>query len=96
MAVNTLTTLVILSILIEFTIEIIKNSFPTIKDYKTQILSIILGIAVSITTTTGLLSALDIETTVPLIDYFLTGLIISRGSNVVHDLIKKLKTNTAT
>ncbi|WP_350344451.1 hypothetical protein PRVXT_000865 [Proteinivorax tanatarense] len=94
MTVNTLTTLVILAILVEFTIEIIKNSFPSLKDYKTQILSIIFGVAISITTRTGLLAALNIDTTTPIIDYFLTGLIISRGSNVVHDLIKKLNAKT--
>jgi hypothetical protein len=42
-------------------------------------------------TATGLLTSLGVRLSVPWIDYFLTGLIISRGSNFIHDLLTKLR-----
>ena len=39
----------------------------------------------------GLLSLFDIVPFYPLLDYLLTGLIISRGSNIIHDLVSRLK-----
>lgn len=87
---GTLSTVLVLSLLVEITTEIIKNSFPFVRDARTQFCSMILGVIISFATTTGILSALEIYIAVPALDFFITGLIISRGSNIVHDLIKKI------
>lgn len=90
---STLTTVLVLSLLVEITTEIIKSSFPFIKDFRTQFVSMILGVIISFATSTGVFSALDIKISIPALDFFITGLIISRGSNIVHDLIKKINAN---
>lgn len=87
---GTISTVLVLSLLVEITTEIIKTSFPFIRDTRTQFCSMVLGIIISFATTTGILSALEIYISVPALDFFITGLIISRGSNIVHDLIKKI------
>ena len=87
---GTLSTVLVLSLLVELTTEIIKTTFPFIRKHRTQYVSILLGVLISFTTTTGVLDALDIKIAIPSLDFFITGLIISRGSNIVHDLIKKI------
>ncbi|QNO15757.1 hypothetical protein HYG86_13790 [Alkalicella caledoniensis] len=90
---ETISTVLILSLLVELTTEIIKSSIPFIRGSRTQFVSIILGLVVCFTTNTGILKVLEIHTSVPVLDFFITGLIISRGSNIVHDLMKKIKTS---
>lgn len=90
---DTIATVLVLSLVVEITMEIIKSSVPLVRDSRTKFLSMILGILVSFTTSTGIFKALDISVSIQALDYFITGLIISRGSNIVHDLIKKINAN---
>lgn len=90
---NALASLVILAILVEVCVDIIKAALPLIKGYRCQLTSVIIGVLLATATTTGLLAMLEVNIAYAWVDYFLTGLIISRGSNFIHDLLGKLKFN---
>lgn len=95
MTVDALTTIVLLALVVEFATEIIKSVF-SIKKGLSKALAILLGMLLCVSTQTGLLHVFGLETFYPLIDYLVTGLIISRGSNIIHDLFSRLserKTN---
>lgn len=87
---NAFTTLTILALLVEVSVDIIKAAIPLIHGWKSQLTSVVVGVLLATATTTGLLGALQVNLASAWIDYFLTGLIISRGSNFIHDLLSKL------
>lgn len=87
---NAFATLTILALLVEVCVDIIKAAIPLIHGWKSQLTSVVVGVLLATATTTGLLGALQVNLSSPWIDYFLTGLIISRGSNFIHDLLSKL------
>lgn len=88
---NAFATLIMLAILVEVCVDIIKAAIPVINGWKSQLTSVIVGVILATATTTGLMAALSVSLSVPWIDFFLTGLIISRGSNFIHDLLGKLR-----
>lgn len=88
---NTFGALIVLSLLVEIAVDILKTGIPWIRGYKSQLTSIILGVLLTTLTSTGFLAMLDIQVSMPWLDWFLTGLIISRGSNFIHDLIARIK-----
>lgn len=74
------------------------NICKTWKRISTRILAIVLGISLSIFTKISIMELLHIPIIVfpsdsvnKAIEYIITGLIISRGSNMLYDLIKKIK-----
>jgi hypothetical protein len=87
---NAFAILIVLAMLVEVCVDIIKAAIPGIRDWKSQLASVVVGVLLATATATGLLSALQVNLAVRWIDYFLTGLIISRGSNFIHDLLSKL------
>jgi len=87
-----LSTIIVLAIIVEFSTEIIKTIFPSIRGHYSRWVAICLGMILCFITRSGILASLNIElVALPQIDYFITGLIISRGSNILHDLVSKLK-----
>ena len=90
--------IIILSIIVEKCIGIIKD-FRKKKFSSVQLrfFSLILGIILTVITKLGILRVLNILTRqqdtvfVEYIDYIITGIIISRGSNVVHDLFSLIE-----
>ncbi|MGI6574578.1 MAG: hypothetical protein ACOX3A_01680 [bacterium] len=90
MLVESLTIIIVLSVLNEIITEIIKTAFPIVKNFALAI-AMLCGIILCIQTQVGILEVLELEIRTPLIDYILTGIIISRGSNVIHDLISQLQ-----
>lgn len=90
MLVKSLTIIIVLSVLNEIITEIIKTAFPIFKGYA-MIIAIVCGVVLCIQAQVGLMSVLGVTMRSPVIDYLLTGVIISRGSNVIHDLISQLE-----
>ncbi|HAA38335.1 MAG TPA: hypothetical protein DCE00_05630 [Firmicutes bacterium] len=91
MTFEALSTIVVLAIIVEFTTEIVKTIFPVIRGQYSRLVAILLGITLCLITRSGLLAIFQLQPVVfPQIDYFITGLIISRGSNILHDLVSKL------
>ncbi|HHT36463.1 MAG: hypothetical protein ACE3NC_09000 [Candidatus Wallacebacter cryptica] len=74
--------------------EVITNFVKTLvpnldKSYITTIAGLI-GIILAWLTGVGLFSTLDIPVKYVAVDHILTGVIVSRGANIVHDLASKL------
>lgn len=56
------------------------------------ILAILLGTLLTIAYQLDMLAALGMVSTIPYVGYIVTGILISRGSNYLFDLIKTLQT----
>jgi len=92
--INSLTAVIILSILVEFVTNVIKSILPIIKkNGKSHMIAAVLGIVLCISTGVGILQSLDISINIAYIDYAVTGLVVSRGSNAVHDMRDLFKKN---
>ncbi|NLP37511.1 MAG: hypothetical protein GX357_07655 [Firmicutes bacterium] len=91
MTFEALTTIVVLAVIVEFTTEIVKSIFPSVRSRYSRIIAVLLGMILCVSTQNGLLGIFGISSPIPLLDYLLTGIIISRGSNIFHDLVTKLK-----
>ena len=52
--------------------------------------ALIVALLLSIGTSLDILSLLNIETSIPYLGIILTGVLISRGSNFIHDLLVKI------
>jgi len=90
MIAESLTTIVLLAVIVEVVTNGIKAVFPLIKGENrngSRLMAAIVGIILCITTSIGILHKLNINVRYDLIDYIITGIIISRGSNAVHDII---------
>ncbi|MDW7651076.1 MAG: hypothetical protein SCK29_07970 [Bacillota bacterium] len=90
MTFEALTTIFVLAIIVEFSTEIIKSAFPSVRGRYSRAAAILLGMILCVSTQSGLLKIFNIFPAYPQIDYFLTGIIISRGSNILHDLVSRL------
>lgn len=79
-----------IALLVEITTNFVKKLVPNLDRQHITIVAGCIGIFLAITTRTGILKILEIPVQFPAIDYLLTGIIMSRGANIVHDLAKKL------
>ena len=95
MTLDALTAIVVLAIIVEFSTEIIKNILPSIRGTHSRLLAALIGMILCVTTRNGILSSFNIYPLYPQIDYILTGLIISRGSNIIHDMVSKLDVSSS-
>lgn len=77
--------------LIESIITYINGFFVAGEPHHYQvILSLILGVIIAVSYEMDLLKLLNIESKVPYIGSILTGILFSRGSNYIYDLINML------
>ncbi len=86
-----LTTIFVLAIIVEFSTEVLKSIVSSIRGPYSRGAAVLIGIILCVSTRSGLLSIFNIYPLYPLIDYLLTGMIISRGSNIIHDLVSKME-----
>ena len=63
---------------------------PSLDKRHITIVAGVLGVLVAFITRTGVLHALEIPVQFDYVDYLITGVLISRGANIVHDLAKTL------
>lgn len=85
-----ITTLIIIAILVEAIVENIKTTYENGIN-GTRIIALILAIVICILTQTGIFLLLGIDFTLPIVDYILTGIVVSRGANFVNDIISKIR-----
>ncbi|MBS4030008.1 MAG: hypothetical protein KGZ63_01075 [Clostridiales bacterium] len=85
-----LSTIFVLAIIVEFSTEILKSIVPSIRGPHSRGAAVLIGMILCVSTRSGLLASFNIYPLYPQIDYLLTGMIISRGSNIIHDLVSKL------
>lgn len=88
-----LTTLIVAGILTEGVTEVFKQIRQDGKINKTMLMSILVGEGVAFATQLDIIKMLGFETVIPFFGIAVTGLLISRGSNYIADLVTKL-TNT--
>jgi hypothetical protein len=90
-----LSTILVLAVIVEFSTEIFKSIFPGIRGQLSRAVAATLGMILCVSTRSGILASFNIHPHYPMIDYFLTGVVISRGSNILHDLVSKLEVSRA-
>lgn len=91
--------LVVLAILVEGIVNVFVNIYiddPTLVWYKRVqwklIASIAVGVLIAFTTQANIFTTLEIPIQSPQIAYILTGLLISRGSNYIYELVTGVRT----
>ena len=87
MIANSLAVIFVLAVIVEVVTNGIKAAFPILKGNRSRLVAAVIGIIICFTTKMGILTNLKIDISLVSIDYILTGIVISRGSNAVHDLI---------
>ena len=87
---NELLILVTMGILVEAVVEVIKSIYDNGKLNKVILLSILVGILFAFTLQVDIFQLLGIEVHIDYVGIVATGMIISRGSNFVHDIISQL------
>src|SRR5690554_6499733 len=80
----------VIAVLVEITTNIIKTFAPTLESRYFTIVAATIGIIIALMTDIGILSSLNLPVRYATFDYILTGVIVSRGGNLVHDLATKL------
>jgi hypothetical protein len=83
---------IFLSIIVEGIITYIKEFFVNGKFQWQMLISIVVGVLVAAAYHVDLLALSGMQTPVPYLGSILTGILISRGSNYIFDLIKALGT----
>jgi hypothetical protein len=87
--------LFIFAILVEALISMTVGDLTTPKWVK-KVASIVLGVGVCIVYKVGLIALLGVEGGIPMVDFILTGVIISRGSNFLNDILTRIKGGNVT
>ena len=95
MMAETFFTIILTSVLAEGLWQILKELIPDISEkawnYVNKIGSLASGIFIAVLTNVNIFTILNLDIKYPVIGVILTGIIISRGSNYVHDLMGKLQ-----
>lgn len=84
--------LIIVAILVEAIWENTKMIWENGKASIDRIGALVIGILVCVLTSIDIFSIVNIPIAVPIVGSVLTGIIVSRGANFVHDLLKKINT----
>ena len=87
---NKIASIIPLAIIIEATITYINQFFVDGEFCWEMLLSIILGILISIAYEIDIPKHLNLHSRIPYLSNVLTGILISRGSNYIYDLITKI------
>jgi len=83
-----------IAFVVEVLINTVKVALPNLDTRYLPFLSGVLGVALAWATGIGVLSTLEIPTRHLALDYLVTGIVISRGANIVHDLAKTLSVSS--
>lgn len=83
--------LIILAILVEAVWETLKLTYDKDKLNRSTIGALVVGLVIALSVNFDILEMLGFKAVVPYIGVVLTGILISRGGNYVHDLLKKWK-----
>lgn len=57
--------------------------------------ALVVSVLISVATQLDVFSILDFGIVIPFVGSFLTGILISRGANVIHDLLNKIQEITS-
>ena len=82
--------LITVCVLVESMVTYINSFFVVGEPHYQMILSLVFGIFIAVAYKIDLLKLADIESAMPYIGSILTGVLISRGSNYIYDLMSKI------
>ena len=82
--------LLVTSILVESIWETLKMTWQNGKLSIDRVGALVVGIVMALITKLDILDVLGIKCVIPIVGYILTGVLISRGANFMHDLIRKV------
>lgn len=83
-------TLLVLAIIVESVWETLKMTWQDGKVSIDRIGALVVALVVAIATKFDILALVKVNSSIPLLGVILTGILLSRGSNFIHDLITKL------
>ena len=83
-------TIITIALLVEAILETLKMVWQEGKININTIGALIVGIAVSILAKIDIFAMQGISLSIPLVGWILTGVLMSRGANFIHDLFNKL------
>ena len=83
--------IILLSVIVEYIVNLIKPLIPKTNYPVPLIISLIVGVGLGLLVRVDILSAIGFEPINLTVSYVITGLIASGGSTAVHELISKLR-----
>lgn len=86
-----ITTIITVALLVEAIWETLKMVWKNGKANVNTIGALIVGIVVSILAKIDIFAMQGINISIPLIGWILTGILLSRGANFIHDLFSKIE-----
>ena len=89
--VETFVTLFILSVLCEAVVEWVKGIVPALAGVGAQIAALVVGLVLAFGAGQNLFNLIGVEFAYPIVGTVLAGIVVSRGSNYIHDLIARLQ-----
>lgn len=87
--------IVVIALLAETIWENLKMVWQEGKVNVDRIGALIVSILISVATQLDIFSILNFGIAIPFVGSFLTGILISRGANVIHDLLNKIQEITS-
>ena len=87
--------IIVIDLLAETIWENLKMVWQEGKVNVDRIGALLVSVLVSMATQLDVFAILNFGIAIPFIGSFLTGILISRGANVIHDLLKKIEELTA-
>jgi hypothetical protein len=85
----------VFAILVEAIINMTLGDVP-VWGWVKKVCAYAVGIAVCVIWKVGLIQMLGVENGIPIADFIITGIVISRGSNYLNQIVTKLKGGDAT
>lgn len=91
---KSVSTIALLAIVVEVVTDILKGMIPTeiLNPTYSRVIALLVGITITVLSKIGMVNEIGLNIS-PMLDYILTGLLISRGSNAVHDISSVLRRN---
>ena len=83
-------TLFILAVLCEAVVEWVKGIIPALSGVAVEIVALAVGLVLAFGSGQNLFGLIGVEFAYPLVGTVLAGLVISRGSNYIHELVDAL------
>lgn len=87
---KSLKNIITLSIITESLITYFNTFFGASEFHFSMLLSVMVGIIIAISYNLDLIENLELKSQIPYMGNILTGILISRGSNYIFDILKKL------
>ena len=93
-----LVSVIIVALVVQQAVEAVKNMIKIKRGYSLfklinvkVLLSVIISILICVSSHIGILAMLGVQAVIPMVDYILTGLIVSGGANSIRELQKQIQ-----